>query len=343
MQIENQTPFAADRCAVADRDGADLLFVVLKGTYVYRGRGELEVSDEQCPVELVDQYLEEPGLSSVTYASDFSMGKRGTDVAVIGHAYPLRPSDTEVNAGIEVGPVQKLVRVFGDRVWSRAVGIARMSDPMPFDRMPLHYERAFGGGDTSHPDEKHHEYETRNPAGVGFRAKKSKQPIGDMPLPNIEDPRKLVSGPDDRPPPAGLGFIGPSWQPRLGYAGTYDATWEKTRKPLLPVDFDSRFFNAAHPDLICQGFLKGDEDLTAIGVSPDGPVSLTLPGIVPACVVVDPRSGEMPIALNLDKLVLEPDEHRLQLVWSGTLRPGAAFRDIQSIRFSLTNQEVPCR
>lgn len=335
MEIRNDTPFVADRYAVADLDGSDLLLAVLKGTYTLEAGGRLEVSDEQRPIELVDQYAGEPGDSSVLYASDFSINKTGTDVAVLGHAYPVRLSDGEVNAGIEVGPVQKLVRVFGDRYWGRSMGISRMSAPAAFDRIPLLFDRAFGGADTSHPDEKHHEFEKRNPAGVGFRAKKSKTPIDEAPLPNIEDPRGLMSAPDDRPDPAGLGFIGPSWQPRLGYAGTYDDAWEQKRKPLLPADFDPRFFNATSPDLVCSGFLNGDEDLTAIGVSPDGPIRLTLPGVKPACTVDGGGFGVLPVSLHLDKVVLEPDERRLLMVWSGTLQIPGAFQDVSVVAFSL--------
>jgi hypothetical protein len=310
---------------------------MLKATFGLDRGGRLEVAPEQIPIELADRYTGEPGRSSVAYASDLSINKPGTDVAVLGHAYPQRPNDAETSAGIEVGPIQKLVKVFGDRFWSRTVGIAHMSRPLPFERMPLVYERAFGGEDLSPPNEKHHEAEARNPIGVGFRAKKSQLPIGDSLLPNIEDPRAPMSGPDDRPAPAGLGFIAPSWQPRAGYAGTYDEAWEKSRKPLLPLDFSERFFQAAHPDLAGQDFLKGDEDVMAIGVSPDGPLRFSLPGVRPLCSVEQAGPGEIPVMLRLDRVVLEPDDRRLLLVWSGTLRIPSLLQHIDLIRFNLMN------
>lgn len=335
MELENNTPFEAGRYAVCDRDGADLLLVVLKAAYTLDGPERVRVADEQQPIELADQHYGDPGASSIRYASDFSINKPGTDVAVIGHAYPTRPGETAVNAGIQVGPVEKLVRVFGDRFWKQTVGVSRMSSPAPFERMPLVYERAFGGADTSHSDEKHHDFEPRNPVGVGFRAKKSKLPVDDAPLPNIEDPGRLISSPNDRPPPAGLGFIGPAWEPRRGHAGTYDEAWEERRKPLLPDDFSERFFNAAHPDLVTQEVLHGDEEVTAIGVSADGPIQFFLPGVQPQCAVEEQTQGEQPVALRLDKVVLEPDEARVLLVWSGTLRIPGAFQDIDVITFNL--------
>ncbi len=41
--------------------------------------------------------------------------------------------------------------------------------------------------------------------------------------------------------------------------GLADEVWNKTRKPLLPKNFDRRYFNAAAPGLVAPGYLKGDE------------------------------------------------------------------------------------
>lgn len=215
------------------------------------------------------------------------------------------------------------------------MGISRMSSPGVFDRIPLVFERSFGGADKSHPEERYHEYELRNPVGVGFRARKSKKPVDESALPNIEDPRALISSPDDRPQPAGLGFIGPTWQPRLGFAGTYDEAWEKKRKPLLPEDFSPHFFNAAHPDLVCTGHLNGDEEVTAIGVSPDGPLSFNLPGAEPSCTIECANVDALPVALRLQKVVLKPDERRLLLVWVGAIRIPSTFQDVDLVQFAL--------
>lgn len=337
MLLDNETPFAADRFAVSGPTGADVLLVVVKATFTYGRKGTLTVAEEQLPVETADRYNGDPAESSIAYASDFALGKMGTDVALLGHAYPLRPGDTSVNAGIQVGPVQKVVKVFGDRFWMRAMGLPRISRPAPFERIPLVYERAFGGTDRSHPEEKHHQWEPRNPVGTGFRARKSQLPVEDRPLPNIEHPHISVSHPDDRPEPASLGFIGPSWQPRVSYAGTYDEAWERNRKPLLPDDFNVQFFNAAHPELVSRGFLKGNEEVVAIGVSPDGPIELALPGLRLGVTIEGSRAGIVPIGVHLDKVVLEPDERRLVLVWSGSWDVKGSIRDVERIRCNVLN------
>src|SRR5215469_9031201 len=117
--------------------------------------------------------------------------------------------------------------------------------------MPLLYERAFGGWDCTDEDPQKHRYEPRNPAGTGFRH--THRAEDEFALPNIEDPAQPFRTYGERPPPAGFGFIAANWLPRLSFAGTYDRAWDDERKPLLPTDFDRRFFNGASTGLIAPG------------------------------------------------------------------------------------------
>ncbi len=337
MEIENSTPFEADRYGVADREGADLLVLVVKGTFVYGDDQSVEVAPEQQAIEAADRYYGLPEETSVEYASDFSIGKPGTDIALLGHAYPARLGQAVVDVGIQVGKLYKYIKVFGDRFWMKNFGAYEITAPVPFDRMPLRYERAFGGVDKSHPEEKRHEWEARNPVGVGFRAKKSQLPVERERLPNLEDPKALIQSPEDRPAPAGVGFIAPAWQPRLGYAGTYDAAWEQNRMPLLPDDFDDRFFNTAHPDLIAPKPLEGGEPVVLMGMSPRGTERFELPRVSVSCAVVEKASGEQPVELRIDKVVFEPDEGRFMMVWSGSHPPEREFIDIESVQFNIAS------
>ena len=336
MELVNETPFEVDRYGVADREGADLLVVVVKGTFTYDPYQKVRVAEEQLPIEVADRYYGKPEDSSVEYSSDFSIGKAGTDIALVGHAYPSQPGQTELDIGLQVGDIQKRIKVFGDRFWIENLGFPRMTPPLPFEKMPLTYERAFGGVDKSHPEEQYHEWEARNPVGVGFRARKSQKPIEGERLPNLEDPRNLIRKLDDRPDPIGLGFVGPAWQPRLSFAGTYDEAWEQTRMPLLPDDFNERFFNTAHPSLITAECLCGGEEVAAIGVMPYGAVRFDVPTVQLQCSATEKANGEQPVEIRIDKLVIEPDEQRFILVWSGHYTPASAFIDIESVNYRLT-------
>jgi hypothetical protein len=337
MKLENLTPFAAERYGINDENGADLLLVVVKATYEFDEKGKMAIAAQQEPIEMADQYYDKPENSSVKYASDFSFNKLATDVALIGHAYAPQPRATEAMVTLRVGALQKAVKVFGDRYWSKTLGLSTKSSPAPFEKIPLIYELAFGGADNSHPDPDKHDYERRNPVGVGFRAKKSQLPIDGAKLPNIEDPKDLISSPNDKPAPAGFGFISPAWQPRLSYAGTYDETWQKTRLPLLPTDFDKKFFNAASPDLVYQGFMQGNEPVVAAGVSPHGPFKFSLPGVVPKCAVEIKESGKQQVEMHLDKVMIEANVNRLLLVWSGNLKIPGEFQDVEAIECQLKN------
>ncbi len=63
----------------------------------------------------------------------------------------------------------------------------------------------------------------------------------------------------------GVGPVSRWWKSRLQYAGTYNEVWREKRYPYLPDDFDERFYNSAHPDMIYTGFLSGDENISLEG------------------------------------------------------------------------------
>ena len=337
MKLENETPFAAERLAVYDIDGKNLLIVLIKGTFRYDEKGNISIESEQNPVELADQYFGKPENTSIKYGSDFSFGKKSTDVILSGNAVSPSGKTTEVDVNIQIGQLRKAVKVFGDRYWKKNMGFSKKSFPEPFEKIPLKYELAFGGFDTSNPDIAKHEYEKRNSVGVGFRAKKSQLPIDDTKLPNIEDPHKLISSPEDKPNPAGFGFICPYWEPRLSFAGTYDDTWKKTRMPLLPGDFDFRFFNSAPPELVSNEFLKGNEKVKLSGISIKGTINFSLPGIKPQAKLLIKKKGEFDIPLNLDRVFIDSGINNLVLLWNGSYNIPGEFQDIETIVCSKRN------
>src|SRR5262245_24217168 len=143
-QVDNRTPFATERGWVRDRNGAEIWLVALKCTFDIRPDGSLVVSEEQPPVLRVPEHHGEPGKSSIRYEADLILTKKTTDIIVVGHAHaPGGRPITEMEVGFRLGPVQKMLQVTGDRAW----GVTGRSSPEPFVKMPLVYERAFGGVD----------------------------------------------------------------------------------------------------------------------------------------------------------------------------------------------------
>ena len=332
MKLDNQTLFAADLFIVQDGDGNDLLLVVVKATYAIGiNEDELTLHQKQEPLQLSDKYYDTPENSGIRCASDIGYGKCGTDIAVIGHAYAPGGYATESSLTLKVGQVRKTINVFGDRFWKDRIGFTGKTRPLPFERIPIVYELAFGGEDKSHANPEKHEAEQRNLIGTGFRARKSKMPINGTRLPNFEDPDESIKSPYDRPKPAGFGFVSPMWQPRLGYAGTYDKVWEKARKPLLPLDFDTKFFNAAHPDLVFPGFLRGDEPVMLAGVTERGTVRFSLPADAPKCSIKMADEQIQMLEMRLDKLLLNCDELNLVMVWGASMKMPEHHEEIHEI------------
>lgn len=317
MRITNTTPFVANTTVCQNLDGRDHLVVILKATYGLESDGRVVPEEEQQPLEPTDVYYGDPLTSSIRLEGELIPPKLGTDVVLVGHAHaPSQQPSTQLDVGIKVGPVSKVIRVFGDRFWDIGLMRSRMTPALPFVTMPLVFERAFGGEERDNQKPQRHQ-EPRNPVGRGlvWPGNAETQP----PLPNLEDPRELIKSIRDRPAPACFGFVGRHWKPRVDLVGTYDDAWRKNRFPLLPEDFDERHYQAAHPDLIATPHLRGDETVEAHHVTPDQPIwSFQLPGFQPhADVTVANHTCEVPLAF--DTLVLLPDAKRFLMLWRGQL------------------------
>lgn len=330
-KIDNKTPFAFEALHLLDEQARPILVMVVKATLAIGADGRCKPTEDQLPVNISGEPAgEDPATSSVKYEPEVSFHKVATDVVMNGTAYASRSGTTEMLVSLRVGPLQKQVRVSGERAWYRALGKIGATRPIPFDKIPLTYERAFGGWDRSHADPKRHTYEARNPVGVGHRSSGIFEE--NLRLPNLEAPDQLLQRFGDRPAPAGFGFVAPNWQPRAALAGTYDEKWEKDRSPLLPKDFDRRHLNAASLGLIAPGYLRGDEAVTATGATPRGTLSFSLPGLPPPGLRVALTNGsEQRLATNLDTVIIEPDEMRVLLLWRTHLPLRTGPHDVRAI------------
>jgi hypothetical protein len=313
LALDNRTRFPAALVPSLSKDGEDRLTVVVRGTFELSPReGALRVAETQTPIVWTDLHHGEPGVSSVRWESDTAPVKRGTDVMLIGQAWAPPGGVKTLDVALRVGPVRKVVRVFGDRRWVRGLTGWSLSNPEPFRTMPLVYERAYGGADAT--DAQRPAFEARNPIGTGFVAHGAAERLKDLRAPNCEDPRALVTSWQDRPAPAGFGVVARGWSPRLALAGTYDEGWSRDRAPLLPDDFDERYFNGAPVDQVVAAGLRGDEPVEIVNASKDGRLAFALPGRRVSVGFVR-RYEFHEHETRLDTVVLEPDERRVVLVW----------------------------
>jgi hypothetical protein len=195
--------------------------------------------------------------------------------------------------------------------------------------MPLIYERAFGGSDHTHEKPKRQGSECRNPVGIGYHKHRDRNAITGTPLPNLEHPDHLIRDWSDTPPPVGLGSVGRGWQPRIGYAGTYDERWKQERFPFLPDDFDDRYFQSAPTDQQLPS-LEGGEPVRCTNTNPGGLFEFTVPKLhIP--LVFRFGNREVTGEPRLDTVVIEPDERRVQLVWRASVVVGRKLTALREV------------
>ncbi|MBI4703784.1 MAG: DUF2169 domain-containing protein [Deltaproteobacteria bacterium] len=241
---------------------------------------------------------------------DECMPKPHGELLVVGSAYaPGGKARPVCKVRVQLGALDKSLYVVGDRHWERG---GAPSEPEPFAAMPIDWAHAFGGQG----------YE-RNPLGKGFVPVARDDGTLLHPLPNVEDPKHVVSSPKDRPEPAGLRAYELTWPQRLSKAGTYDEQWLRELFPGFPRDMDWTFFNVAPPDQWLPGFFRGDETLRVENMHPERPiVESRLPGIQARC-FVNQRVGEQEvlreIEMRLDTVLLFPDAERGVLFFRGVV------------------------
>jgi hypothetical protein len=330
--IDNLTPYAFEAAYSADEGGRPLFVPIVKGTYQLAEDGSVGLASSQKPVSLTGELYGKPGESSYKFEPEYAFFKPATDVVLIGYAHARNGGATETRVRLRAGALDRTVRVTGDRYWFRSMGVIMATPPESFEKIPLVYERAFGGWDRSHPDPEWHACEPRNPVGTGYRSKHGRFEDG-LRLPNLEDPSCPLREYGDAPPPSGFGFTSSDWQPRASFGGTYDDKWKNQRMPMLPADFDRRFFNAASSGLVAPGYFQGGEPVSVEGASPGAQISFRLPvQAAPECRVQLTGRRDATIEMKLDTVVIDTDERLLMLTWRGHLVLRNGPHDVASIR-----------
>ncbi|RAZ71671.1 DUF2169 family type VI secretion system accessory protein [Mesorhizobium atlanticum] len=301
--LENRTPFAATTHVQVNAEGQEILVAIFSASFDMPDHApELQVSENQMPVALWDIPFGDPANSSNRYEADIAPFKPRAEVLVNGSARaPSDRSVAEMQVGVRVGSLQKVLNVVGDRIY-HAGGY---SAPAPFRVMPIVYERAYGG---TLPDGR---LNRSNPVGVGYHHARSADPTVRTQAPNITYPGEPYSGPSDRPKPAGFGPLGRGWLPRLPLAGTYDQAWIETQWPLPPKDFDPRYNLSAPADQHLPQ-IRGGEPVSIVGMTPNGRWDFRLPRVVaPIRLIYDDRTEQC--SFNADTAIIEPDLRRITL------------------------------
>jgi hypothetical protein len=278
-----------------------------------------------------DEFSGEPGLSAVTFESEFALRKPYCDVVVNGAAYAPNGVPTQmVYAGLQCGTVSKTIAVFGPRTWERYMMGFAPSQATPFVRQAISYDYAFGGTDALDPADKEPAMYPLNTVGIGWHQSRNREIVEGAAAPQCEDPQNLVSTPWDNVVPIGFGPLARGAPDRAKYAGTYDEEWIENRFPHLPDDYDDRYAQSVPADQQIR-HPKGGEVVKLNNMMPDqdGPFEMTLPPLNIPVVFARRRGEDIAAKPVVDTLIIEPDQRHIDVVTRASL---PLQRDILEMR-----------
>lgn len=279
MQLINQTPAQALAFRQFDGDGGLVCVVSARADFTHCHDASLVLSKTQKPFQYQDVFEGDPHATNMLVQSDLVPEKPGTDVTYIGTSYaPENKHKRAWTAEVQIGErLHKRLLVTGPRQWtpvvrrnwkkrfsfgSKPVLVGwKLSEPEPVRLVELGWDKAFGGTNVRmRPDDPNQDAYKDNPLGPGLLTIEQQEFENCVPAHQLDDPDtpvldwRVLEGSAH-----GFGPIPPWWGQRQQYVGTYDAEWLEKRHPLLPDDFDPRFWQCAHPDLIARPYLAGDE------------------------------------------------------------------------------------
>jgi hypothetical protein len=349
LKLTNGTPLTAELVvAEPDQPGLRAGMVVAKATFLFDPHGNTQL-DDQNPFPILQN--DEPTEFGLLPRDNFPRQEPGFEMIFLGcaHAPGQRPvAGLRVVLGLD--QVWRELLVFGDRSWIRRGSNAIIGEPVPFVRMPLGWDRAYGGTAEILIDEDAflEVGDPHNRSGKGFdpepaaraAAEQLRAPAPyplfspDRALPNVERSDRPIRLWSDAPPPASWATV--PLDSALQALRTFDLPEDHT----MPEDLQealssSRFFRAV-PEWILPVPPAGAqiymENLYRWGAR----VRFPLPQVQ---VFADYQVGDRAGTLELEPqmLVLLPEESRFYLVFRKVFN----FQDAPEIERSMRLRAVP--
>jgi hypothetical protein len=316
MELLNASGMQAGFTMGMRPDGRELLVVVVKGTFnIPPIRQSVSLTETQKSLIEADTFSGEPGHSAPVYETDYAPIKHHCDVLLLGSAYAPggRPA-SRVEVTLRISSMLKSFAVTGERFWEAGKLAISPGYAGLFERIPVSYDRAFGGVDNFHDNEQKHTAWMPNPIGVGYHQQLARELVDGSPMPNTEELKRPVTMPNGNYGPMAFGPLGRGWEPRRQLAGTYDEAWLENVSPFLPGDFSDAYYQSAPADQQIP-FLKGGERVFLENLTSAGQTSFDLPQLDMPVVFFYKNGKQARQQAVIDTLVLEPDEGIFTLTW----------------------------
>jgi hypothetical protein len=328
MDIENQTPWAADAMPMWTQNRTRQPVLVVKTGYRWDEQGELHpLSQSDIVLEKAERYYnDDPSSHSLQADLDLVPFKQGFELTLTGTAHFPRPVEMfEVALQLidrqEQPNWQKSLRIIGPHHWQRNLLGWLPSKTEPIASLPLQYEYAFGG---SHPD-RPQKANQKNPAGLGHHVT-----VGAA-LPQIQQ-LPLINKKHNKPEPAGFGPLPRHWQPRQVRQRQVNADAAIEGYCPYPFIVDPLLYNSAPKDQQFSAAPSPDLRLRLKNLDKQQPnQTVNLPNAKPEAVL---SNGDK-VELNWDTLVIDSDNKQLFQLWRGVVP--IALLDIYSVDLTLND------
>jgi len=247
-----------------------------------------DFNNPYAPLEEQAMYRETKELLGKTLL-DYAMPKLKAEVLLCGSCYNYETQQGASHVKLKVGgDIEKELYVFGERRWRNGI----ITDPLPFKTMPIDYAHAVKNGDL---------------------------------LPNVEDPKYLITSKDEKVYPASFMPIDMLSQENMKKLGTFDDSYKRELWPGFAADMDYSFFNVAPQGQIQDAFFEGGEKIELLNMHPQKQrLSSHIPQIFFRCFATktypDREDEFIEVKLQRDTLWLFPEIEKGIVIFRGTLK-----------------------
>jgi hypothetical protein len=337
MRVETTLPISTMVFRHWAPNDREVTIILAKARFRPRADGRFIADPEKPELRLEEEFADgQPGYAELKAESDIFPSKPATDLLVRGMARtPDERHRPQWNVSVEIPDLLNYgFQVRGPSEWRKGLTGWSLSDPKPVSEVPLRYGLAYGGHGPSKNDPEKLEAHDLNPCGQGFASSGMLRKGDPIPAPQIGLLGDFNGAYIDKPMTVcGFGAIAKAWPTRLPLAGTFDEDWQENRHPMMPKDYDLRFWNCAPYPLQIDPYLKGDETVILTGMAHQKePLRMTLPGVgLNATLVEEGEPAETPEIpqteigkLRLDVSTVELDvqsrdvaNHSMTIVWAG--------------------------
>lgn len=326
MLHNNNTPLAAIGFEQWHPNGASMAVISARGRIRIEGDGS-QYFEDSTDLVLADEFAGDPHKTSMVRCNDLIPFKPFADITLNAKLYAPEPAQY-LRGKVSIGDQTVSLHGCGPRHWVHD-GQWRLSPSDPISELVLCYTKATGGRIVGHPDG---DVDPRNPIGAGVIHPEYTPKTIEIRAPQIVSDTSTAKLHPERPPdPAGFGAMSPWWSARQKFVGTYDDDWVENVHPRLPVDFDYRHYQMAHPDLILPHYLLPGMTLRTCGLRPDGQgLAISIPDVVPHATFnfMDGRAVQVRLHLDGMHVNLTEADVTYDLTWRAWIDICPAFYGI---------------